>query len=174
MNNILAVLPLFFITGCSMFSSTSYPPLDTVPQVDVSRYVGTWYEIASFPFRQQEGCTCTTAEYEVLEEGVLKVTNTCRKEGETDRAVGKAFVVEGTNNAKLRVQFFWPFRGDYWIIDLADDYSYAVVGVPSRKYCWVLSRSKSMDDAVYAGITERVKAKGFDVSKFNRTVHDCP
>jgi len=72
------------------------------------------------------------------------------------------------------VQFFWPFKGDYWVIDLADDYSYAVVGVPSRKYCWILSRTSTMNDDVYAGIVERVKAKGFDVTKFNRTAQECP
>lgn len=168
---------LFFssliISGCSIFSSDNYPPLKTVDSVDVQKYIGKWYEIASLPFSRQEGCSCTTAEYEILETGVLKVTNSCMKEGEPAQAVGKAFVVEGTNNAKLRVQFFWPFRGDYWVIDLADDYSYAVVGVPSRKYCWILSRTPSMSDETFAGIIERVKEKGFDVTKFNKTAQNC-
>lgn len=162
------------VTGCSFFSSATDSPLETVPSVDVKRYAGKWYEIASFPFYWQKGCSCTTAEYEVLENGVLKVTNTCIKEGDVDQSVGKAFVVEGSNNAKLLVQFFWPFKGDYWVIDLAPDYSYAVVGVPSRKYCWILSRTTVMSDETYAGIVERVKAKGFDVSQFNRTIHNCP
>lgn len=173
----MKTLSLFVIAatfaGCSLFSPHNYPPLETVASVDVGRYVGKWYEIASFPFSYQKGCTCTTAEYEVLEEGVLKVINSCQKEGALDQAIGKAYIVEGTNNAKLEVQFFWPFRGDYWVIDLAEDYSYAVVGVPSRKYCWILSRSVTMSDDVYAGILERVKAKGFDVARFNKTPHDC-
>ncbi len=169
----IIILPLLLLTGCSPFSSDNYPPLDTVSFVDVKKYVGKWYEIASLPFSRQEGCSCTTAEYEILDDGVLKVTNSCMKEGERTQAIGKAFVVEGTNNAKLRVQFFWPFRGDYWVIDRADDYSYAVVGVPSRKYCWILSRTPSMSDETYASIIEHVKAKGFDATRFNKTVQDC-
>lgn len=173
MNSVSVIFTSLLLAGCSIFSSNNYPPLETVPNVDVNKYIGKWYEIASLPFSYQEGCTCTTAEYEILKDGVLKVTNSCLKEGEVDQAIGKAFVVEGTNNTKLEVQFFWPFKGDYWIIDLADDYSYAVVGVPSRKYCWILSRTKSMSDEIYAGILDRVKSKGFDVGKFNKTVQEC-
>jgi apolipoprotein D and lipocalin family protein len=169
----IQLISVLLFSGCSIFSSDNYPPLETVPSVDVTRYVGKWYEIASLPFKYQEGCTCTTAEYEVLDNGVLKVTNSCRKEGALDQAIGKAFVVDGTNNAKLKVQFFWPFTGDYWVIDLADDYSYAVVGVPSRKYCWILSRTTTMSDEIYAGILERVKEKGFDISQFNKTAQEC-
>lgn len=164
---------ILLLNGCSVFSSNNYPPLETVPAVDVNKYLGKWFEIASLPFSRQEGCSCTTAEYEILEAGVLKVTNTCRKEGEIDQATGKAFVVEETNNSKLKVQFFWPFKGDYWIIDLADDYSYAVVGVPSRRYCWILSRNAFMSDETYEGILNRVKVKGFDISRFNKTLQDC-
>lgn len=170
----MAVIAAMIFSGCAMFSSDTNAPLETVPSVDVKRYEGKWYEIASFPFSFQNGCTCTTAEYRLREDGVLSVINTCNKEGEISQADGKAFVVEGSNNAKLRVQFFWPFRGDYWVIDLADDYSYAVVGVPNRKYCWILSRTKTMDEGIYAGIVERVRSKGFDVTNFNRTVQNCP
>ena len=175
MNLSLAIaIAVVLFSGCTIFTSGNYPPLETVPSVDVKQYAGKWYEIASLPFSRQEGCSCTTAEYTILENGVLSVTNTCKKEGETEQAVGKAFVVEGTNNTKLKVQFFWPFKGDYWVIDLADDYSYAVVGVPSRKYCWILSKTKTMNDEVYTQILERVKQKGFDITLFNKTAQDCP
>lgn len=166
-------LPLILFSGCSIFSTDHYPPLETVASVDVHRYAGKWYEIASLPFSRQEGCSCTTAEYELLENGDIKVTNRCIKDGEAEAAEGKAFIVEGSNNAKLQVQFFWPFKGDYWVIDLADDYSYAVVGVPSRKYCWILSRSTTMNEETYAGILNRIKSKGFDITRFNKTSHDC-
>lgn len=174
MNIFLSGVAMFMFSGCAIFSSSNNPPLETVPYVDVKQYMGKWFEIASFPFYWQDGCSCTTAEYEILEDGVVKVTNRCIKEGKVDQSVGKAFIVEGTNNSKLLVQFFWPFKGDYWVIDLAPDYSYAVVGVPNRKYCWILSRTTTMNDETYAGIVERVKAKGFDVSKFNKTAHNCP
>jgi apolipoprotein D and lipocalin family protein len=174
MKQLATAIIAIIIAGCSGSSSSNEPPLETVPSLNVKQYSGKWYEIASFPFYWQEGCSCTTAEYEILEQGVIKVTNTCIKEGEVDQSVGKAFVVEGSNNTKLQVQFFWPFKGDYWVIDLAPDYSYAVVGVPSRKYCWILSRTTVMDEAVYNRILERIKAKGFDVTKFNRTAQECP
>ncbi|MEI7907959.1 MAG: lipocalin family protein [Bacteroidota bacterium] len=173
MNVTVFCLSVFLFAGCSIFSSNNYAPLETVPSVDVKKYIGKWYEIASLPFSRQEGCSCTTAEYDILDDGVLSVTNRCKKGDGFDQAVGKAFVIEGTNNTKLKVQFFWPFKGDYWVIDLAEDYSYAVVGMPSRKYCWILSRTKTMSDETYAGILERVKAKGFDITRFNKTAHDC-
>ena len=171
-------LSLLFIAlaGCSFFGSTNYPALEVVPTVDLNRYAGTWYEIASLPVSQQEGCFCTKAEYSLIDDGVIKVVNTCRKNrpnGEVDRAEGKAFVVPGSNNAKLRVQFFWPFRGDYWILDLENDYSYAVVGVPSRKYCWILSRTPQMDPEILEMLVQRLKARGFDVSRMQRTDHTC-
>ncbi len=162
---------IFLIIGCS---ASSYPPLDVVDKVDIQKYIGKWYEIARLPFSQQEGCSCTTAEYEIIDLTTLRVINKCIKEGELDDANGKAFVVEGSNNAKLRVQFFWPFRGDYWVIELDEEnYQYAVVGTPSRKYMWILSRSPKMDGQIYNTLIEKSKAKGFDVSKLIKTQQDC-
>jgi len=164
------------LAGCSFFGSTNYPALEVVPTVDLNRYAGSWYEIASLPVSQQKGCFCTKAEYSLMDDGVIKVVNTCRKNspnGEVDRAEGKAFVVPGSNNAKLRVQFFWPFRGDYWILELENDYSYAVVGVPSRKYCWILSRTPQMNPEILEMLVQHLKAKGFDVSRMQRTDHTC-
>jgi apolipoprotein D and lipocalin family protein len=169
----LLCLCALLLPGCGLFGGADYAPLDTVPSVDLARYVGKWYEIASLPVIQQKGCSCTTAEYSVLEEGVIKVVNACRKGDEVDQAEAKAFVVEGSGNAKLRVQFFWPFRGDYWIIDLAEDYSYAVVGTPSRKYFWILSRTPTMPEDTLQALVVRIQARGFDTTQMQRTVHDC-
>ena len=146
--------------------------LQTVPSVDLKKYAGKWYEIASFPQRFQKGCTCTTAEYTPTDKGYIIVENRCNKDsinGKPTYIKGKAFVVENSGNAKLKVQFFWPFKGKYWIIDLADDYSYAVVGHPNRKYLWILSRTSKMPDNIYQQILSRVKEKGFDVSKIKIT-----
>ncbi|MCX6560423.1 MAG: lipocalin family protein [Candidatus Aminicenantes bacterium] len=143
-------------------------PLATVPSVDLQKYMGVWFEIASFPQKFQKGCHCTTAEYSMTDKGYVRVVNTCRKDsaaGKVKTASGKAFVVAGSHNAKLKVQFFWPFRGDYWIIDLAADYSYAVVGDPSRKYLWILARTPKMEEPLYREIVGRIAAKGFDVAK---------
>jgi len=151
-------------------------PLETVPSVDLQKYMGKWYEIAAFPQRFEKGCHCTAAEYEMTDKGYVRVINTCRKDspdGKVSQAKGKAFVVKGSNNAKLRVQFFWPFRGDYWIIDLAEDYGYAVVGAPDRKYLWILSRTPQMDPVLYQNIVDRVARKGFDISKLARADQSC-
>lgn len=172
MSSIVSGTLLLVLAGI-LCSCASYPPLDVVDHVDLDQYLGKWYEIASIPVSQQEGCSCTTAEYSVIEEGVLRVVNTCRKEGERDQAEGKAFVVPNSGNAKLRVQFFWPFRGDYWIIDLESEYRYAVVGVPSRKYVWVLSRRPEMPEETLTMLLDRIAARGFDVGKIQRTVHNC-
>jgi apolipoprotein D and lipocalin family protein len=82
-------------------------------------------------------------------------------------------VVPNSGNAKLKVQFFWPFRGDYWVIELPDDYSYAVVSNPSMKYLWILSRTKTMDPTVLDGIKQRLAGKGFDLNKLKLTPQDC-
>lgn len=151
-------------------------PLTTVRYVDLNKYAGKWYEIAAFPHRFQKGCLCTTAEYEVCDRGYVIVHNQCRKggaNGEVDEAWGKAFIQDKSTNAKLKVRFRWPISGKYWIIDLADDYSYAVVGHPNRKYLWILSRSVKMDPVVYRSIIDRAEKKGFDVTKLRVTDHPC-
>lgn len=153
-------------------SSCDSPPLETVSEVDLKRYVGKWYEIASFPQRFQKGCHCTTAEYTLTDKDYVVVENRCRKDslaGKESYIKGKAFVEKNSGNAKLKVQFFWPFRGKYWIIDLADDYSYAVVGHPNREYLWILSRTPQMRDDVYEQILQRLKDKHFDLTKLKRT-----
>ncbi|MER3427442.1 MAG: hypothetical protein C4334_04955 [Pyrinomonas sp.] len=142
-----------------------------VSRVDLDRYVGTWYEIARYPNRFQRQCVGdTTATYELRPDGKIRVTNRCRKrDGKFDTAKGTARVVDKRTNAKLKVTFFWPFSGDYWIIDLDPDYRYAVVGAPSRKYLWILSRTPQLDEATYRRILERVAAQGFDVERLVKT-----
>lgn len=173
------VLGLTLIATSTLFigcSSSNYPPLQTVESVDLKKYVGKWYEIASFPQSFQKGCNCTTAEYFLTDKDYIRVLNSCNKgssAGNLDQAEGKAFVIEGSNNSKLKVQFFWPFKGDYWIIELAEDYSYAVVGHPNRKYLWILSRTSQMEDSTYQMLLQRISTKQFDISKLNRTNQDC-
>ncbi len=146
--------------------------LETVPYVDLEKYSGKWYEIASFPQRFQKDCTCTTAEYTLSGKDFVMVENRCRKDGVNGKESyikGKAFVVENSGNSKLQIQFFWPFRGKYWIIDLADDYSYAVVGHPNRKYLWILSRTPVMSEIIYQQILSKVMEKGFEIANLKRT-----
>jgi apolipoprotein D and lipocalin family protein len=137
-------------------------PLETVPNVDLKKYAGKWYEIASYPQRFQKGCHCTTAEYTLSEKGFVIVENRCNRDsinGKQSYIKGKAFIEKNSGNAKLKVQFLWPFRGKYWIIDLADDYSYAVVSHPNKKYLWILSRTSKMNEETYQQIIFRLKEK---------------
>ena len=177
MINSIKKYSLIYISILLFSCSANYPPLDVVNQVDIERYLGKWYEIALLPNSFEEGCNCTTAEYSLIDSATIKVINTCRQDstkGEIDKANGKAFVVEGSNNAKLRVQFFWPFRGDYWIIDLdKENYNYAVVGTPSRKYLWILCRSPKMNEELYNSLVKKCEEKGFDVAKLEKTVQEC-
>lgn len=150
--------------------------LQTVPNVDLKKYADKWYEIASYPQRFQKGCHCTTAEYTLSEKGYVIVENRCNRDsvnGKQSYIKGKAFVEKNSGNAKLKVQFFWPFKGKYWIIDLADDYSYAVVSHPNKEYLWILSRTSEMDDTVYERIISRLKEKEFDLLKLQKTPQLC-
>ena len=145
----------------------------TVAHVDLSLYVGTWYEIASFPQSFQRNCTGTTALYTIRDDGEIDVLNRCHKgslTGKVDSALGRARIVDRTTNAKLEVSFFRPFWGDYWIIDLGPNYEFAVVGHPSRDYLWILSRSPTMNSSVYEGIIERLKDQHYEVARLSRTL----
>ncbi|MEM7828496.1 MAG: lipocalin family protein [Candidatus Aenigmatarchaeota archaeon] len=168
---------LLIISGFLLFSCTStenrlLPPLDVVSYVDLTRYTGTWYEISRYPHPFQEGCVGSRATYSLREDGKIDVLNECYDgsfSGKLRRAKGIAKVVDKTSNAKLKVSFFWPFYGDYWIIDLGKDYDYAVVGHPTRKYLWILSRSKKMDERLYGDILEKIKSMGYDTTKLIKT-----
>jgi apolipoprotein D and lipocalin family protein len=149
------------------------PPLPVVSDVDLERYLGTWYEIASFPHRFQQNCVATQATYTRRDDGRIRVENECRDgsfEGEVRRVDGVAWLADpDESNAKLKVRFFWPFRGDYWIIELDPDYRFAVVGHPSRDYLWILSRTRAMDPALYQDLLARAEALGFDVTRLEKT-----
>lgn len=149
------------------------PPLQTVPAVELARYAGSWYEIARFPHSFQRGCVATRAVYSLRDDGQIGVYNECRREsldGPVRSVNGRARVVDGGSNAKLEVTFFWPFWGDYWIIDLDPDYRWAVVGHPSRTYLWILSRERRLDAEVLAGIAARLRGQGYDLERLVWTV----
>ena len=162
--------------GCAATTTDKLhlPPLETVAHVELERYVGTWYEIASFPQSFQRGCTATTATYTIRDDGLIDVVNRCRKgsvDGPEDSVKGRARVIDRSTNAKLEVSFFRPFWGDYWIIDLGDDYEYAVVGHPSRDYLWILARTPSMSPELHEAIVRRLTAQGYETARLVPTVH---
>ncbi len=164
----------FVLAGCTETTTDKLglPPLTTVPSVDLERYLGTWYEIASYPKRYQAGCTGTRATYSMRDDGDIKVINRCLKgslDGPEDVAEGRARLPAPNDTTKLEVSFFWPFWGDYWIIDLDPNYRWAVVGAPSRDSLWILSRSPTMDAETYAAILDRIAAQGYPLDRLEKT-----
>lgn len=149
------------------------PPIHVVESVDPVHYMGLWYSIASIPTSFERNCVQgTTAEYTLLESGRIQVVNTCYDaDGKIDVARGQAWVPDASESSKLRVSFvrflgIWWFGAPYWVIDLAPDYSYAVVGHPSRTYGWILSRTPSLPDNVLADIVERLESQGYRFEAF--------
>lgn len=172
------LLPILLLLLFSIMPHSSRAqPLQTVPAVDLERYAGKWYEVASYPQGFQKKCHCTTATYTLSDKGYMVVDNRCNRDspsGKQSGIKGKAFPKEGSGNAKLKVQFFWPFKGKYWIIDLATDYSYAVVGHPDRRSLWILSRTPQLPSDVYARILTRLEAMAYDTKKLKMTDQLCP
>jgi apolipoprotein D and lipocalin family protein len=154
---------------------------EVAPSVDLQRYQGKWYEIARLPNRFQRQCAGDVAAFYTLrQDGKITVVNECKlKDGSTDRAQGIARLADPKGpNSKLKVRFapaflsFLPFVwGHYWILDLAPDYTYALVGDPARKYLWILARTRQIPEATYQGLVEKARAQGFAVDRLIRTKH---
>jgi apolipoprotein D and lipocalin family protein len=170
----VGLLVVLYLTGCSFYN---YDPKDdhTVEAVDLKRYQGRWHEIASLPAGFQRGCVCTTADYKLVRDHVV-VINTCRDgspQGKIRRARGKAYPVGGSNNSRLEVVFFWPFRGNYWVIGLDRDYQWVMVGHPKRKYLWIMSRKPFMAESLYTRLKNRARALGYPVDKLKKMDQSC-
>ena len=139
---------------------------DPAKPVDPERYAGRWYELARYENRFETGCEGVTADYHLRPDGKVGIVNTCRQgaaDGPAKSTEGYAEVVEGSKGAKLKVTFFWPFDGDYWVLDRGDDYGWAIVGEPSGAYLWILSRDPIPGKAVLDAHLERAKELGYDL-----------
>ncbi len=143
----------------------------TVASVDLPRYMGAWYEISHLPNFPQKGCTDTVVFYRLRGDGGFDLANTCWKSGKHKPYFGRARPWAKGDTARFHVKFFLFFGGDYWIIDLDPEYRWAAVGDSAKKQLWVISREKTLDAKVYAGILERAKAQGYDVGALVATVH---
>lgn len=164
---------VLLLMACNSPQEKNLPQLVTVKQVDLNKYIGLWYEIAKIPNSFQDQCDHgTTAEYRIDEDGDIIVTNSCYDDKDKlDVAEGLAKVVDKNTNAKLEVSFvsllgirlFW---GDYWIIGLDENYQWAVVGTPSRKYGWILSRSSSLSEDIMTEIFSLLKSQNYNPADF--------
>lgn len=149
----------------------------TVERVELSRYLGLWHEIARLPQRFQDSatlrCVEVTAEYTPLPDDRIRVVNSCVNALDPARprreAEGTAYVVEGSQGSRLRVTFFWPFHGDYWVLGLDPEYRWALVGSPSRQSLWLLSRSPRMEEAEVQRALDIARREGFDLGPLIRS-----
>ncbi|APW44911.1 hypothetical protein RS694_15595 [Rhodoferax saidenbachensis] len=167
-------LARFFCT-CILFgmplASVAQAPVHSVPSVDLARYSGKWFEIASYPMFFQRNCIAdTTAEYTSTSDGTIRVDNRCRTDSGFDEATGTASVVPGFGNSRLKVWFFWPFKADYWVIGLDPEYRWALVGNPNRKYLWLLSRTPQLSPELLKAALASASAQGFDLAQLRYTV----
>ena len=150
--------------------------LSVVKTVDLNRYTGTWYEIARLPFSFERKLKCTTATYTLLEDGKITVLNQghyITDPGKKSSAKAVAWIPDKNAPAKVKVQFFWPFAGDYWIIELDEDYKYVLVGEPKFRYLWILCREKEMDELTYNMLLKKATDHGFDVKPIIRVDQNC-
>jgi apolipoprotein D and lipocalin family protein len=185
MEKIIITLLIFIlavhVTLIKADKEKSAQDLVTVRKVDINKYVGLWYEIARIPNRFQKKCMQnTTAQYSLREDGKIEVINRCLKSnGETDEIKGIAKIADPETNAKLKVSFvrflgislFWA---DYWIIDLAEDYQWAVVGTPSRKYGWILARERELSQKTLEFIDQKLVEQGYDPLEFTKGQQQIP
>jgi len=183
--NLKRVLPLLLITGaavalaaCGTFSrgpvgNTAVP--EPAKPVELSRYTGLWYEIARYENGFERGCEGVTAVYSLRDDGLVGVRNACRQgsvNGEEKVSEGRARIVEGSEGAKLKVSFFGPFFvGDYWVLDRAEDYSWSIVGEPSGRYLWLLSRTAQPTPEILQTMLNRARELGYDLSLLRETQH---
>jgi apolipoprotein D and lipocalin family protein len=161
------------------FAVQSASPPATVDQVDLARYMGTYYEVARFPNRFQTQCLGdVTATYSLRPDGRVDVVNRCRlADGSMEEARGVARRAgKNTSNARLEVRFAPAFLsflpqvwGDYWILGLGPDYGYSVVGSPDRQYLWILSRTPTMSEEAYGQALAIAASNGYDTSRLERT-----
>jgi apolipoprotein D and lipocalin family protein len=165
-------LLLLLAAGCS--STRGLPALQTAPQVDLTQYVGTWFQIAALPTSFESGCVGTQVTYAFGNDGEMSVFDECREralDGPVRSRKGRAWTADPANQAKLDVQFYWPLPlyQRRWILELGDGYAFAAVGDPSRDSLWIYARSPRLAAATYTGIVARMRAQGYDTSRLVTT-----
>jgi lipocalin len=169
-------LIILIILSVEMFACKSNASLPTVDKLDVTRYAGTWYEIERLPNRFEKGLQCVTATYTVRPDGRITVLN---KGFQTDNPSkvsdikGTAWVPDPEYPGRLKVRFFWPFAGDYYVIALDDKYAHALVGDPSRKFLWILARHPQPDASIVSELKSIATEQGFDTNKMIFVNQDC-
>lgn len=167
----LLMLLILFSSVALISCKTNESMIDktVVKELDIERYLGTWYEIARFDHSFEKGLQGVTATYSLREDGKIKVINSGYKgslDGEYSEAIGKAKIPNPQKEpAKLKVAFFWIFYADYFVLELDNDYQWALIGSRSDKYLWILSRTPQIDADTYSILLDKLKTRGYDITK---------
>ena len=168
---------LAFVCACAFLGcASSKGDLPVVKTVNLQRYSGTWYEILRLPNSFEGGLICITANYSLKDNGDIRVVNSGHKIDDPSTiktSTGTAWVPDPAEPTKLKVRFFWPFSGNYWILALDPDYQYVMIGEPERDYLWILSREKTLGEQTINTLITQAKSQGFDTTKLLRTPQDC-
>jgi len=161
------IISILFLFSCSKTNSQMIDQT-TVKELDLNRYLGTWYEIARFPHSFEKNLVGVTATYSLRDDGKIKVINQGYKstlDGELSVAEGKAKIPNKLEPGKLKVSFFWIFYADYFVLELDENYQYAMIGSSSDKYFWILSRTPQMEPAIYEMLLEKARKRGYNLDK---------
>ena len=165
---------IIILTMSGLMSCKSTRELPTVQSLDFEKYAGHWYEIARLPNSFEAGLERVTANYTIKKNGRIAILNKgfSVNKGEYKSAKGTAWLPNVSHQGRLKVRFFWPFSSDYYVIALDKDYHYVLVGTPSRKYLWILSRTKELDSAIYLKLLSTAKRNGFAVENLIEVKHE--
>jgi apolipoprotein D and lipocalin family protein len=165
-----AIILLLFLFSCG----GTERKLPVVQNVDLQKYMGKWYEIGRFPNRFERGLHCVTATYSIREDGDVKVLNAGQNsEGKKSESEGHAWAPDPSQTGALKVQFFWPFNGDYLILDLDENYSAALVGSPDLDYLWILCREQTIAEDLRKRFLDKAEELGFDIGRIEWIRQDC-
>ena len=165
-----------FVLLANFYGCTSKRYLPTVTNIDINKYSGKWYEIARLPNFFEKGLECVSAEYALLKNGKISVINKGHKSSDLSKiktAKGIAWIPDESKTGQLKVRFFWPFSGDYYIIALDSNYQHALVGDPSRKLLWILNRTTTIDSSTYNHLLKIASHNNFDTSKIIKVKQNC-
>jgi len=167
---------LLFTVACNFSdNSNNAQAMQTVPFVDIERFMGDWYVIANIPTFIEKRATNAIESYRLNSTGQIETTFTFFQDNPSGRKkVYKptGFIYNTETNAEWRMQFIWPFKATFLVIDLGDDYSYTVIGVPNRKYVWIMSREPILSDDTFSEITQKLAVVGYDISKIQKIVQE--
>lgn len=170
---IMGCLLILYLGACSNQTSMKKIETSTVDELDIGRYLGTWYEIARFPHAFEQGLVGVTATYSLRKDGKIRVINQGFRgtlDGKLSRAEGKAKIPDPGKPARLKVSFFLFFYGDYFVLELDKDYQWAMIGSSSPNFFWILSRTPQMDEEVFRRLVDNATARGYNMASLIRVL----